>query len=116
LKLALLKEENGDVKEDKLRSLIVNAFVVRKNMDEKLSEEKRSGTIMFYRDNSRSIFNFWWKSLFSGIKSAYNLDKLLIKKQKRDGKKIERLVRKKTREERKKQKQLSRSVRKFKSE
>jgi hypothetical protein len=35
--------------------------------------------VEFYRDTRRSIFNYWWKSVFSGIKSAYKLDKLPIK-------------------------------------
>lgn len=74
-----------DLKKDNLKSFIINAFVIRKNMDESVPEEKRTGTILFYRDTSKSLFNFWWKSVYSGIKSAYNLDKLeaLAKKKKK---------------------------------
>jgi hypothetical protein len=64
-----------DDRQDNLKTFIINAFLVRKNMDGRVPQEKRTGTVMFYRDTSRSIFNFWWKSLLSGIKSAYNLDK-----------------------------------------
>lgn len=74
-----------DLKKDNLKSFIINAFVIRKNMNESVPEEKRTGTILFYRDTSKSHFNYWWKSVFSGIKSAYNLDKLeaLAKKKKK---------------------------------
>lgn len=74
-----------DLKKDNLKSFIINAFVIRKNMDESVPEEKRTGTILFYRDTSKSLLNYWWKSVYSGIKSAYNLDKLevLAKKKKK---------------------------------
>lgn len=74
-----------DLKKDNLKSFIINAFVIRKNMDESVPEEKRTGTILFYRDTSKSLFNYWWKSVFSGVKAAYNLDKLeaLAKKKKK---------------------------------
>ena len=45
-------------------------------MDGNVPEHKRTGVIDFHRDTSKSIFNYWWKSLLTGIKSAYNLDKL----------------------------------------
>jgi hypothetical protein len=48
-------------------------------MDENDEKSERTGTVEFYRDTRRSIFNYWWKSVFSGIKSAYKLDKLPIK-------------------------------------
>lgn len=74
-----------DLKKDNLKSFIINAFVIRKNMDESVPEEKRTGAILFYRDTSKSLFNYWWKSVYSGIKAAYNLDKLeaLAKKKKK---------------------------------
>ena len=73
-------KETDDPVKDNFKTFIINAFVIRKNMDENLPEDKRTGTILFYRDTSRSIFNYWWKSLLSGIKSAYNLDKPKDKK------------------------------------
>lgn len=76
-----------DLKKDNLKTFIVNAFVVRKNLDENVPEEKRTGTISFERDKSRSVFNYWWKSLFTGIKSAFNLDKAQAAAEKLKGKK-----------------------------
>ena len=95
LKLITYKDEEkttGDEREkDNLKTFIMNAFVFRKNMNEDVPQEKRKGTIMYLRDDSRSIFNFWSKSLISGIKSAYNLDKAEAKKSERDSRKEERL-------------------------
>lgn len=63
-----------DLKKDNLKTFILNTFVIRKNMTDKAPDEKRTGQIAFERDTSRSIFNYWWKSVFSGIKSAYNME------------------------------------------
>jgi hypothetical protein len=70
------KKNPDEEKKDNLKTFIINAFVIRKKMDDSLPEEKRSGTISFSRDKTRSVFNYWWKSLFSGIQSAFHLDKL----------------------------------------
>jgi hypothetical protein len=68
--------EPDELKKDGFKTFILNAFIIRKDMDKKVPEAKRTGTISFERDPSKSIFNYWWKSVFSGIKSAYNLDKI----------------------------------------
>lgn len=105
LKLITFKDEEktkGDEPEkDNLKTFIMNTFIFKKNMDEDVPEEKRKGTIMYMRDNSRSIFNFWSKSLVSGIKSAYNLDKVEAKQSEKEIKKEERLTRREARRRRK---------------
>jgi hypothetical protein len=68
-----LREVNKE--ENKLKSWIVNNFLIRKNVDEKDPEDERTGTIVFYRDIHRSIFNYWWKSLLSGLRSAFDLER-----------------------------------------
>jgi hypothetical protein len=65
----------ADLKKDNLKTFIINTFVLKKNMDDRLPAEKRTGTVLFYRDTTRSTFNYWWKSLSSGLKSAFHLDK-----------------------------------------
>lgn len=57
-------------------TFLLNTFIVKKNMDEGVPDEKRTGSIQFVRDTKRSIFNYWWKSILSGIKSAYNMENL----------------------------------------
>lgn len=86
-----------DLRKDNLKTFIINAFIIRKNMDKNVPEDKRTGTVSFNRNPARSVFNYWWKSLFSGIKSAYNLDKF----QPKDPKSNERKEEKKSRKKRK---------------
>jgi hypothetical protein len=50
-------------------------LVLRRDMHDNLPTNQKTGDIHFYRDKQRSIFNYWWKSILSGIKSVYNLDK-----------------------------------------
>jgi hypothetical protein len=76
------KKNDDEEKKDNFKTLIINAFIIRKNMDGDLPEEKRTGMIYFERNQTRSIFNYWWKSLFSGIQSAFHLDRLKAKKSK----------------------------------
>lgn len=112
LKLITFKDEEktkGDEPEkDNLKTFIMNTFIFKKNMDEDVPEEKRKGTIMYMRDNSRSIFNFWSKSLVSGIKSAYNLDKVEAKQSEKEIKKEERLTRREARRRKKAEKKKER--------
>jgi hypothetical protein len=44
-------------------------------VDEKDPIDKRTGEIEFVRDIHRSIFNYWWKSLLSGLRSAFDLER-----------------------------------------
>lgn len=107
LKLITFKEKNGDngkkkeaTEKDNFKTFILNTFIVRKNMDKEVSEEKRTGTVMFYRDKRKSIFNYWVKSLMSGVKSAYNLEKIAAQKNKREIRKEEKLTKRQARKQR----------------
>jgi hypothetical protein len=84
------KKDQADDPQDNLKTFVINTFVVKKDLDKNVSEEKRTGTILFYRDTSRSIFNYWWKSLQSGIKSAYGLNNATERKDNRENKKKDR--------------------------
>lgn len=66
-------DENEKV--DNFKTFLLNAFVIRKNLDERVPAEERAGAISFERDQTRSIFHFWWKSVFTGVTAAANLDK-----------------------------------------
>jgi hypothetical protein len=105
LKLVTYKEgertEDGAPAKDKLKTFLMNLFVFKKKMDEKMPEENRTGTIHYARDDSRSVFNFWFKSVLSGIRSACDLDKMEDKKTKREVKKEERLTKREMRKQKK---------------
>jgi hypothetical protein len=68
LKIESLKKEKSTVVND-LKTLLINT-VLKNDKDKGVPLEKRTGTISFERDRKRQIFNYWWKSLFSGIKSS----------------------------------------------
>lgn len=59
-----------------VKTWLINAFIIRKDMDGTVPPERKQGAISFVRDPRRSVFHYWWKSMLSGIKSAYKLDKL----------------------------------------
>lgn len=46
-------------------SFIANTFVIKKNNTE---EPLKKGNIEFERIEEKSVFNYWWKSLLSGLK------------------------------------------------
>ena len=77
LKLVTLRE-NKDQEQavSPFKTWILNTFFIKKNPAKELSDDTRKGEIEFYRDTQKSVFNYWWKSILSGIKSAYNLDKI----------------------------------------
>lgn len=81
------RKSEEELRTDNLKTFIINAFVVKKNLDERVPKDERTGTVQFERDRSRSIFNFWWKSIFTGLKSAFNLDKAQATVEKLKGKK-----------------------------
>jgi hypothetical protein len=66
------------------KSWIINLFI-KNDKDKTVSKAKRSGVIDFERHRRKAIFNFWWKSLLSGIKSSV-LDGSAKKEKKRAGK------------------------------
>jgi len=77
LRLQTLREtRQHEASVDVVKTWLINAFVIRKDMDGTVPPERKQGTISFVRDPRRSVFNYWWKSVLSGIKSAYKLDKL----------------------------------------
>ncbi len=68
LKIDGLKKDKKNVIND-LKTLLINT-VIKNDKDKEVPLEKRTGNVNFERDRKRQIFNFWWKSLFSGIKSS----------------------------------------------
>ncbi len=82
LRILSLRENKREKKQaiSLIKTLLLNTLIIKKDMNEDMERDRRTGTIEFYRDTKRSVFNYWWKSVLSGIKSAYKIDKLPIKK------------------------------------
>ena len=58
-----------DDSKSNFKSLVINSLVIqKKNINKNHSQQQ--GEISFERDKKRSIFNYWWNSLFSGIKNV----------------------------------------------
>jgi len=71
MKVTLLKlDKNGEHLERKTRSLFANMIVSNSNPKK---GDFRVGEIKYERKEKKSIFNYWWKSLFSGIKSSVGI-------------------------------------------
>lgn len=91
LKILTLRDAGkNEQKVSHIKTLLLNTFIIKKDMNEDMEDDERTGEIDFARDPLRSVFNLWWKSILSGLKSAYNLDDLPLpsnKKEKDDKKK-----------------------------
>lgn len=71
MKLTLLKKtKDGEKVKRQAGSLFANMIVSDSNPKK---GDYRVGEIFFERKEKKSIFNYWWKSLFSGIKSSAGL-------------------------------------------
>ncbi len=71
LKISLLdKKANEENLGSQIKSLLANTFVIK---SDNKGEDIRSGEINFERVERKSVFNYWWKSLLSGIKSNVGL-------------------------------------------
>ncbi len=71
LKIDLVKEEDsGDLKDRKFLNFLVNKIVLPKQNPNKKDQEY-IGVIEFSRDTNKGLFNYLWKSVFSGIKDTF---------------------------------------------
>ncbi len=74
LKITSLRKDKDKDKavRNNLLTLAINTFI-KDDAGQFVTGEKQTGIILFYRDRKKAIFNYWWKSLFSGIKSSVAL-------------------------------------------
>ncbi len=75
LKIALLKEEdeNGQVKEKKMLNFLANNLLVPVQNPNK-KDQFYKASIEFERVKNKGVFNYLWKSVFSGIKDTFIKD------------------------------------------
>jgi hypothetical protein len=71
LKIAILEKKNGNVKEAKFTSFLANSLMLK-------SKNPRGGELLpdeisFQRDQKRSVLNYWWKSVFSGVRNTLGI-------------------------------------------
>jgi hypothetical protein len=72
----LFDHDDDKVQKAGFKTFIINNFILRTERENNKPFEIRKGNIAFDRNTSKYIFNFWWKAVGSGVKSAYKIDKL----------------------------------------
>lgn len=72
LKISVLSNRDGELREDKFLSFIVNSMALK-------SDNPKPGRILLpsrfvnYRDKQRSVIGYCWQSVYSGIKSTFGI-------------------------------------------
>jgi hypothetical protein len=64
LEFRFLDDKMGEGTMSRIKSMVVNTFAVHSSNDE---HETRFGIIDYEREADRSMFNFWWRSIESGL-------------------------------------------------
>jgi hypothetical protein len=71
LRISVLALKDGNTKEAKFASFIANSLLLRSKNPR--GKELFPDEISFQRDQKRSILNYWWKSIFSGVRNTLGL-------------------------------------------
>jgi hypothetical protein len=71
LKISVLEMKDGDTKESKFASFLANTVLLRSKNPR--GKELLPDEITFIRDQKRSDLNYWWKSIFSGVKNTLGI-------------------------------------------
>ncbi|MBV5314005.1 MAG: hypothetical protein JZU47_11960 [Prolixibacteraceae bacterium] len=71
MKIAVLEKKNGNTKESKFASFLANSLLLRSKNPR--GKELLPDEINFRRDEKRSVLNYWWKSVFSGIRNTLGI-------------------------------------------
>ncbi len=78
LKISVIKKKTGD--KGGFASFLANTFII--NNKNPAGKNLRVGEIYFERDKQKSMFNYLWKSLLSGIKPSLGINEKKDKKDK----------------------------------
>ncbi len=71
LKISVLEIKDGNTKESKFASFLANSLLLRSKNPR--GKELLPDEIAFTRDQKRSVLNYWWKSIFSGIRNTLGI-------------------------------------------
>jgi len=72
-----LKEKNGQLKTDKLKSFALAKLIIPRDKDKSLPVSKRTGKVDYKRDKERYFSYYLLHSLLVGVKSSFSLGFLL---------------------------------------
>ncbi|OFX50993.1 MAG: hypothetical protein A2066_13550 [Bacteroidetes bacterium GWB2_41_8] len=71
LRISLFAMKDGNTKEAKFASFLANSLMLRSKNPR--GKELLPDEISFKRDEKRSVLNYWWKSIFSGIRNTLGI-------------------------------------------
>jgi hypothetical protein len=71
LKISVLEMKDGNTKDSRFASFLANSLLLRAKNPR--GKELLPDEIAFQRDQKRSVLNYWWKSIFSGIKNTLDI-------------------------------------------
>ena len=73
LRVAIYNAETQNMDDERVfMSFMANTFVIKNRSSRRLGRAKEQD-ILFKRNPEKSIFNYWWKSILSGIKPSLGL-------------------------------------------
>lgn len=71
LRISVLELKDGNTKEARLASFLANSLMLKSKNPR--GKELTPDEIFFQRDQKRSILNYWWKSIFSGVRNTLGI-------------------------------------------
>ena len=71
MRISVLELKNGNTKQAKFASFIANSLLLRSKNPR--GKELLPDEINFQRDEKRSVLNYWWKSIFSGVQNTLGI-------------------------------------------
>lgn len=71
LRISVLELKDGNTKEARFASFLANSLMLRSKNPR--TKELTPDEIYFPRDQKRSILNYWWKSIFSGVRNTLGI-------------------------------------------
>lgn len=73
LNIAVMEYSNREMKKSGFASFWANTMVLKSQTSQK--ETPEPVRISYPRDENRSVINYWWKSIYSGVKKVLGIDK-----------------------------------------
>lgn len=71
LRISVLELKDGNTKEAKFASFLANSLMLKSKKPR--GKELTPDEISFQRDQKRSVLNYWWKSIFSGVRNTLGI-------------------------------------------
>lgn len=79
LRISVLENKKGNIRESRFASFLANSLLLKTKNPR--GKELEPDAIQFERDYKKSVLNYWWKAVFSGVRNT-----LGIRENKQDGK------------------------------